>query len=55
MSRPSGPGTARRRSSAFRIATLLLIAAALAGCGRKANPIPPPGEPVTYPQQYPKT
>ena len=42
--------TARR----LRISVLLLLAAlALAGCGRKGAPQPPPGEPSTYPRTYP--
>ena len=32
---------------------LLLIALAVAGCGKKGNPQPPPGEPDTYPRTYP--
>jgi predicted small lipoprotein YifL len=32
-----------------------MIVLALAGCGRKANPQPPPGQPNTYPQPYPKS
>ncbi|HLI23060.1 MAG TPA: lipoprotein [Stellaceae bacterium] len=32
-----------------------LIALALAGCGKKGPPQPPPGSTVTYPQQtYPQ-
>ena len=36
--------------------TLLLIVAclALAGCGKKGAPQPPPGVPNTYPQNYPQ-
>jgi len=37
----------------FRIMAVLLIAVALAGCGKKGNPRPPPGEPDTYPRTYP--
>jgi len=36
-----------------RVLVLLLIALALAGCGKKGNPQPPPGEPDTYPRTYP--
>jgi hypothetical protein len=25
----------------------------LTGCGRRNNPVPPPGVPVTYPRAYP--
>jgi predicted small lipoprotein YifL len=32
-----------------------MVAAMLAGCGKKGNPTPPAGEPNTYPQTYPKT
>jgi predicted small lipoprotein YifL len=31
-----------------------LVLLALAACGKKAEPQPPPGQPSTYPQQYPK-
>ena len=40
-------------SPLFRIVALLLIAVALAGCGKKGNPLPPPGVPDTYPRTYP--
>ena len=32
---------------------LLFIALALAGCGKKGAPQPPPDEPNTYPRTYP--
>jgi predicted small lipoprotein YifL len=44
-------GRARRRLTPTLI--LLLVALALAGCGKKGNPQPPPGEPDTYPRTYP--
>ena len=31
----------------------LVITLALAGCGKKGVPNPPPGVPNTYPQNYP--
>jgi predicted small lipoprotein YifL len=40
-------------SPLFRIMAFLLIAVALAGCGKKGNPQPPPGVPDTYPRTYP--
>jgi predicted small lipoprotein YifL len=40
-------------SPLFRIMALLLSAVALAGCGKKGNPQPPPGVPDTYPRTYP--
>jgi predicted small lipoprotein YifL len=36
-----------------RILIVLLITAALAGCGKKGAPQPPPDEPNTYPRTYP--
>jgi hypothetical protein len=36
-----------------RVLILFLVALALAGCGKKGNPQPPPGEPDTYPRTYP--
>lgn len=36
------------------VALLLLVAAALAGCGKKGAPSPPgPPDQVTYPRSYP--
>jgi predicted small lipoprotein YifL len=31
----------------------LVLPLALAGCGKRGPPEPPPGEPVTYPRTYP--
>jgi predicted small lipoprotein YifL len=33
---------------------ILLLAVALAGCGKRGTPQPPPGEPDTYPRAYPR-
>jgi len=38
--------------AAFVIAALAIMLT-LAGCGRKGNPQPPPGEPSPYPRTYP--
>ncbi len=32
---------------------VLLVGLALAGCGKKGDPQPPPGVPNTYPRTYP--
>ncbi|HVB18245.1 MAG TPA: hypothetical protein VNF04_17075 [Stellaceae bacterium] len=37
-----------------RVAVLLIVVLVLAGCGKKGNPQPPPGEPNTYPRTYPR-
>ncbi len=56
MSRSAAPSSARRRTgAATRIVMALVVAALLAGCGKKGNPSPPPGEPVTYPRPYPSS
>jgi predicted small lipoprotein YifL len=36
-----------------RVLILVLVAVALAGCGKKGAPQPPPGEPNTFPRTYP--
>ena len=36
-----------------RIAAVVLIALALAACGKKGTPQPPADEPNTYPRTYP--
>jgi predicted small lipoprotein YifL len=41
-------------STAWRIAAVALVVLALAGCGKKGPPQPPPGVPNTYPQNYPQ-
>jgi predicted small lipoprotein YifL len=40
-------------SGLSRALIVLLIALALAGCGKKGNPQPPPDVPNTYPRTYP--
>ncbi len=40
-------------SAAARIVLALMVAAMLAGCGKKGNPSPPTDEPSTYPRTYP--
>jgi hypothetical protein len=40
------------RLSRFAI-VVLLVGLALAGCGKKGDPQPPPGVPNTYPRTYP--
>jgi predicted small lipoprotein YifL len=32
---------------------VVALALMLAGCGKKGTPQPPPGQPVTYPRNYP--
>lgn len=35
------------------VTVLMILGLALAGCGKKGDPRPPPGEPNTYPRVYP--
>jgi predicted small lipoprotein YifL len=39
--------------SPFRIGVAVMLLVALAGCGKKGDPQPPPGVPNTYPRVYP--
>ena len=50
-----GPEAARHRQTAAQVIAAVLIVLALAGCGRKAMPEPPPGQPSTYPVPYPRS
>ena len=45
--------TAPVRAAIGRVLILLVVVLALAGCGKKGNPQPPPDEPNTYPRVYP--
>jgi predicted small lipoprotein YifL len=40
-------------STGWRIVAVTFVVLALAACGKKSSPSPPPGVPNTYPQQYP--
>lgn len=54
MSRPVRAAfPASRFPGATGVVVVLMLAALLAGCGKKGNPVPPPGEPNTYPRAYP--
>jgi predicted small lipoprotein YifL len=44
----------RRLALRGAVGVMLAMAMALAGCGRKGPPQPPPGVPKTYPQPYPR-
>ena len=47
-------GTAgARKIVVIRLLVLLLMAVALAGCGKKGPPQPPPDQPNTFPRAYP--
>jgi predicted small lipoprotein YifL len=43
-----------RRLPMAQIVMVVMVAVMLAGCGKKGNPVPPPGEPNTYPRLYPQ-
>jgi predicted small lipoprotein YifL len=54
MSRPEPTALSRpRRGAALQLVLVMLIAATLAGCGKKGDPKPPDDQPVTYPKAYP--
>jgi hypothetical protein len=44
----------RWRTIIVTIVGLALLATALSACGRRAEPQPPDGAPVTYPRPYPR-
>ena len=46
-------GISPRNKIVIRLLAVLLIAVALAGCGKKGAPQPPPDEPNTFPRTYP--
>jgi predicted small lipoprotein YifL len=54
MNRPTDMTREPRATNAIaRIVLVLMVAAMLAGCGKKGDPVPPPGEPNTFPRGYP--
>jgi len=54
MSRTLGtPATRRPYAAAARIVIVLMVAAMLAGCGKKGMPQAPTDAPNTYPRPYP--
>jgi len=55
MKRTEGADRVRRqRSTAMQLVAVLLVALALAGCGKKGDPQPPPDQPNTFPRNYPR-
>ena len=52
LARHAGGTPAVRLSTGIALCTLVL-SLALAGCGKRNAPIPPPDEPNTYPRPYP--
>jgi predicted small lipoprotein YifL len=54
MSRATATSPARRRATKAGIVLVLVVAAMLAGCGKKGAPTPPTDEPNTYPRTYPR-
>jgi len=43
-----------RAGASLTLVALILLAPAMAGCGKKNEPTPPPGVPDTYPLPYPR-
>lgn len=43
------------RTAAARLVLAAMVAALLAGCGKKGNPSPPADQPSTYPRTYPSS
>lgn len=46
--------TPRLRRGASLFLLTVMVALALAACGKKNSPRPPPGVPNTYPRTYPR-
>ncbi|MBV8778151.1 MAG: hypothetical protein JO258_13230 [Alphaproteobacteria bacterium] len=54
MTVTSRRATTRPGRLAARLALAVVVVLLVGGCGKKGSPVPPPGEPITYPRPYPR-
>jgi len=47
------PWTPACAGATMQITVAILLSLALAGCGKRNDPVPPPDVPITYPRPYP--